>query len=334
MCRHERRQGTRGRARHALLLTVATSIVLLGQTPPPPGTGVPSNLFPLHQLDLHLHAGMERRVDLATWLDMAAADGRKVVVLLDHLELYRRTPEEYAAWREKEKLTQPAYALGPAGHRQLFAQFDAMAAARRDLVIFKGWEIFEGELETGMDLEAMRLVDVVGWHISPNNGRQPPDGQALLRRVRQVKAAQKQVPVPMILFHPFTMRIENIKRTAKAAGRDVAAITPAEYRFFHGDEQKQLAEELRGSSIYIEIGRGTGNDLRDPAAREALIADIRPLAEMGVQFTVSTDAHTPANLKATFRPEEFCGPLGVTPANTNTLVRELLAQRAIKSVAH
>src|SRR5690606_5807421 len=115
---------------------------------------------------------------------------------------------------------------------------------RKDLLIFKGWEISETELDTGMDLEARRMVEVVGWHISPANGRKAPDGQHLLRRARQVLEAQKQVPVPMILFHPFTMRVENIQRTAKAQGRDPKSITVEEYRFFHGDEQRQFAELL------------------------------------------------------------------------------------------
>jgi hypothetical protein len=46
---------------------------------------------------------MEREVDLNSWLEMAAADGRKAVLLLDHLELYRKTPEEYAKWKHNDQ---------------------------------------------------------------------------------------------------------------------------------------------------------------------------------------------------------------------------------------
>lgn len=294
--------------------------------PSPPGTTVQDALFALHEIDMHLHSGMERPVDMEEWLDMAVADGRKVVAMVDHLELYRQTPEEYEQWRAG-RFDQPPYELGVAGHEQFFAQVDRMAANRDDLIIFKGWEISEKEL-TDMDLDAMRLVDVIGWHISPNNGGEAPDGEHLIMRVEQVKKAQAEVPVPMILFHPFTMRIENIQRTAEKAGRDVASITAEEYRFFDGDEQERLAKALAGQSIYIEMARRTGRYLENPACREALIADLLPLAEMGVQFTVSTDAHGVGSYDEPFEPETFCKEVGCTPANTNTIIRELLAQRA------
>jgi hypothetical protein len=61
--------------------------------------------------------------------------------------------------------------------------------------------------------------------------------------------------------------------------------------------------------------------------REALIADIKPLAEGGVQFTVSTDAHGAAALRAPFGPDKYCTPCAITPRNTNTIIRELLALR-------
>jgi hypothetical protein len=37
-------------------------------------------------------------------------------------------------------------------------QFDAAASRQKDLLIFKGWEIYEGELDTGMDLDAVRRI--------------------------------------------------------------------------------------------------------------------------------------------------------------------------------
>jgi hypothetical protein len=171
---------------------------------------------------------------MQSWLDLAA-DGRKVVLMLDHLELYRKTPEEYAAWKHND---QPPYQLGPAGQRQFMSQVEAT----------------------------------------------PPDGQTLLRRVEQIKKAQQRMPVPMILIHPFTMRLENIQRTAKATGRDLKTLTVDEYRFFHADERQRLANALKGSSIYLEISNST----------------------------------------------EYCRDLGCNSANTNTILRELLALRAKK----
>jgi len=296
-----------------------------------PSTGLPETLFSLREMDMHLHSGMERRPPLKEWIDLAVKDGRRVMVLLDHLELYRKTPEAYQAW-VKEKNFQDWYTVGDAGHRALFADFDLQAKSRADVILFKGWEISEDELDTGVEEAPMRMVDVIGWHISPHNGGAPPDGAKLIKRIEQVKEVQKRFPIPMILFHPFTMRIENIQRTAKAKGVDPKTLTVADYRFFQPGQQERVAALLRGSSVYIEMASASAEYFKDPVVREAMIADIKPLAELGVQFEVSTDNHSVKDATESFRPEAYCAPCGVTPQNCNTLVRELLAQRAKHSV--
>jgi histidinol phosphatase-like PHP family hydrolase len=295
------------------------------------GQPIRQALFDLPEMDLHLHAGMEREVDLDSWLDLAVKDGRKVIVLLDHLELYRKSQRDYEAWRAQGKF-QAFYPVGPAGHKALMDDFER-AARRRDAVIFKGWEIYEGELDTGLEAAPMEMADLIGFHISPNHGRQAPDGRSLIRRARQAKEAQKRLPVPMVLFHPFPMRLENLQQTAKTQGRDPKTLTVADYRFFQPGEQQQLAELLRNSSIYLEISRATAGYFADPVCREALIADIKPLAEAGVQFVISTDNHGLKAAGMPFRPSLYCDPLGVTPLNTNAIVRELLALKAKRSLA-
>lgn len=302
------------------------------QVPPVPGTGLDEALFELSEIDLHLHSGMERPMPLSDWLDLAVADGRKIVALMDHLELYRKSPEEYEQWRAEEGV-QTRYAVGSEGHHQLIEDWSQAAAERDDLIIFKGWEIYEGELDIGLEYEAMRLVDVIGWHISAHDWGPPaPDGQHLLRRVEQIKAVQQEIPIPMIVFHPFYPRLSHIQQVAAGEGRDIAEISLSEYQYFHGDEQRRLAEALEGQSIYLEISHTITSYWEDPTCREALIAAIRPLAKLGVQFTVSTDAHGVRDAKHSFRPETYCEVLGCTPANTNTILRELLAQKTLKSI--
>jgi len=279
-----------------------------------PDSAAPGTLA-LHEMDLHLHSGMERETTLEHWLDLAAGAGRKFVALVDHLELYRKPPAEYETWRLEHGFL-ARYPLGAAGHKAVMDDF-AAAARRGGVKAVRGWEIYEGELDTGVEEAPMRLADVIGWHISPNNGRAAPNGQTLIRRAAQIKELQKRFPIPMILFHPFTMRIENLQRSAKKP------LTAADYRFFQPGEQEELIRILKGSSIYIEIARETGRCFEDPACREALIADIRPLADAGLQFTVSTDAHGVKDTWTKFQPETYCAALGVTPENTNGIVREL-----------
>jgi len=295
-----------------------------------PGQALAPGLFQLREMDLHLHSGMERPVDLQGWIDLAVADGRKVILLLDHLELYRKSSEQYEAWRDKGKF-QARYPLGSEGHKALYSDF-ASASQRKDVLIFRGWEVSEDELDSGLEMAPLRMADALGFHISPRNGSAPPNGQTLLKRVRQLKELQQQLPVPMILFHPFPMRIENLQRTAKSKGRDPRTITVKEYRFFRTGEQKELIRLLKGSSIYIEMNRDTEKYFDDPVCRKALIADILPLAQAGVQFTVSTDNHHLAAAKKPFAPDHYCGPTGVTPSHCNTIVRELLALRAKRAL--
>jgi hypothetical protein len=78
----------------------------------------------------------------------------------------------------------------------------------------------------------------------------------------------------------------------------------------------------------MEISRPTEACFKRPNCREAMIQDVRPLAAMGVQFTVSTDAHGIADAKRPFGSEGYAEALGVNPGNVNTIVRELLACKA------
>ena len=285
----------------------------------------PAPLYALREMDMHLHAGLERQLPLNDWLNVAAADGRKALVLLDHLELYRMTRAEYAKWAEEGHFRK-WYPMGSEGHRALMADFDK-AAARKDLVIFKGWEIGESELDEGIETMPMKMADVIGWHISPNHKGKAPDGQSLIHRIQQIKDVQKQFPVPMILFHPFSMRLEHLMAAEQKAGRDWKALTTDACRFFKPGEQEEVVRLLKDTSIYIEMSRGTEGYWDIPAMREAIIADVKPLAEAGVKFTVSTDSHSPADMKRPFDPARYCEPCGITVENANALVRDLLARK-------
>lgn len=71
------------------------------------------------------------------------------------------------------------------------------------------------------------MAEVIGSHISPNHGRAAPNGRSLIKRVNQIKEAQRQFPVPMILFHRSPMRLENLQRTAANLGSAKKPFTPS-----------------------------------------------------------------------------------------------------------
>jgi hypothetical protein len=291
------------------------------------GTGLPSALFELREMDMHNHSGKERDAPLNKWIDLSVKDGRKVMVILDHLELYRMPAKETKEWTEERKF-QDWYPTANDGHTALMKDLSSIEN-RDDIITFRGWEISEDELDTGIEVAPMKLAEVIGWHISPKNGGDAPNGQTLLKRASQVINIQKEFPIPMILFHPFSMRIENIQRTAEKSNRAIATISVDEYRFFKPGEQEQLIEVLRGQSVYIEISHDLSRYWDNKTVRESVIEDVRPLVEAGIQFAVSTDAHGVSSLN-NFNPNYYCDDLGITPKNTNAIVRELIAIRAIQ----
>lgn len=291
------------------------------------GTGLPSVLFELREMDMHNHSGKERDAPLHKWIDLSVKDGRKVMVILDHLELYRMPAKETKEWTEERKF-QDWYPTANDGHTALMKDLSSIEN-RDDIITFRGWEISEDELDTGIEVAPMKLAEVIGWHISPKNGGDAPNEQTLLKRASQVINIQKEFPIPMILFHPFSMRIENIQRTVEKSNRAIASISVDEYRFFKPGEQEQLIEVLRGQSVYIEISHDLSRYWDNKTVRESVIEDVRPLVEAGKQFAVSTDAHGVSSLN-NFNPNYYCDDLGITPKNTNAIVRELIAIRAIQ----
>lgn len=283
----------------------------------------------LRQMDMHIHCGLERRLPLNEWINLSVADGRKVFFCLDHLELYDRTPDECAQWA-KEEGVQQWYPMGRDGHRAFMADITRLAAERKDLLIFKGWEVAEFDLDDGVNYEPLKNAQVIGWHISPTHDGDEPNGALFIRRIKQIKEVQKKLNVPMILFHPFPARLGRLEKLAKKAVRTRESLTLAELRFFKPGEQEEVIRLLKDSSIYIEMGRGTEGYWDTPNMRAALIADIKPLADAGVKFTVSTDAHTPDSFKKPFHPEVYCEPCGITLDNASAIVDDLLARREKK----
>jgi histidinol phosphatase-like PHP family hydrolase len=282
--------------------------------------------YSLREMDMHIHCGLERRLPLNQWIDLSVADGRKVLFCLDHIELYDRTPKEYGEWAREEGVQQ-WYPMGREGHRAFIADIGTLAAARKDLLVFKGWEVAEFDLDDGVNYEPLKDAQIIGWHISSTHEGDEPNGALLIRRIKQVIEAQNKLDVPMILFHPFPARLGRMEKLAKKAGRTRESLTVDELRFFKPGQQEEVIRLLKDKSIYIEMGSGTEGYWDTPNTREALIADIKPLADGGVKFTVSTDAHTPDTFKKPIHPEVYCEPCGITAENANAIIRDLLTRQ-------
>ena len=310
-----------------LLSLIISSSYLLSAQQKTPGRCLKEGLFELNEIDMHVHAGKERPVPLDKWIDLFVMDGRKVLLLLDHLELYRMDDKRNKEWVNTKKFTDwyPNTKTG----KYDFIKDMASVKQRNDIITFMGWEIWEGEIDRELEKEPMKEAEFIGWHLSKAawNGKAPA-GKELITRARQIIEIQKEFPVPMIVFHPFIGYIQQVKENAEKSGRKISSIKKEEYRYFTTSEQKELIEVLNGTSVYIEISRGWSTLWNDPIVREAFIEDIRPLVKGGLKFTVSTDAHGEASFDQPYNPDYYCKDLGITSENANTIIRELLAIRA------
>jgi histidinol phosphatase-like PHP family hydrolase len=238
--------------------------------------------------------------------------------------------KENTEWIAKDKLTD--WYPNRENAKSDFMKDLSEASKRNDVLIFRGWEIWEGELDEGLEKGPMKDAEVIGWHISKAawDGK-APSGREIIQRAKQILEVQKEFPVPMIIFHPFKGFFDQIKANALKSGRSVSDIKKEEYRYFTPEQQKELIEILKGKSIYLEISRGWATLWDDPVVREAFIEDIHPLAEAGVKFTVSSDAHNKSSFKQPYKPEKYCSDLGITAENINSIVKELLDIRAGKT---
>lgn len=288
-------------------------------------------LFPINSIDLHIHAGQEKQVPLNEWVDLFVKNGRKVLLLLDHLELYRWSEQEHNDYIKRHKLSN--WYPNMETDKVDFMNDIRTIQNRTDALIFRGWEIWEGELDEGLDKEPMKDAEVIGWHISKAawDGKAPA-GKEFISRARQILEVQKEFPVPMIIFHPFRTYYDEVRKLATKAGRDIKSIKKDEYRYFTSAQQKEVIGLLAGSSVYVELSKGFMSLWSDPVVREAFIDDIKPLVDAGVKFTVSTDAHDLPDVTAPYNPEEQCRALGISTENVNSVIRELLAIRARKNL--
>jgi histidinol phosphatase-like PHP family hydrolase len=272
-------------------------------------------LFTPNQLDFHYHSGLEREPGLSidAWIDRAVARGRRCFLAVDHLELYR--PEPY-----KKYVKEPRYPPGPDGLRQFLKDVDRVRQ-RRDVLVFSGWEVIEGEIDAGLDWEALGLVDAVGWHIGHHGGHE------LLRRIRTVKEVQKRLPIPMILYHPFRKRGPRPETSEGKAVADLRCLTP--------EVQREMIDLLGDSSIHLEINVDWvfGYKWRDPKIRQAHTEDVRPLAEAGLSFTIGSDDHRFEDQTGLYDPDLLCATYGITARQVNRIVGEILTHRALSGLA-
>ena len=286
-------------------------------------------------LDFHFHGGLEREPDLSLeqwvmmaqnsrqnpppamasipksdWLKRQESVGRSCFLIVDHLELYR--PERHAITRKY--VPKPRYPLEPSGRKAFIAEVDALRAARKDLIVFSGWEALETDFDTGLDMPALEMVDCVGWHIGK-------DQEGHVPRARQIRDLQRKLAKPMIMYHPFRQPIPREGETA------------ASLRQLTSEQQKRLIDVLGNSSVYLEINISVLIQYwPKPARRQAFTDDLRPLVEAGLEFAVGSDWHRREDMEY-YEPERYLADLGIPARQVTGIVGDLLTRSRKEAIS-
>jgi len=261
-------------------------------------------------VDCHLHAGLERRETLDVVFRRLREDGRRIVGLVDHAELYVEDPPQWAA----AALDEAAGRLDVAGlseqySRRLegpaaFYRASRESAARfgEGLVVAVGLEV-SGDWLDRIPQEWLDGADFLGICTSqPRPGR--PWGEHMAELVRRAAARRTRSRMGLVLHHPFRWRILEL-------GRDPAARIPEAAGFTEADA-RAAADALSEAGAVAELNFASywqfAKDARLlAAAKEAF--DL--LREAGARFSIGSDAHAITSLPAPYRPSEAMTAFGI-----------------------
>jgi len=264
--------------------------------------------------DCHLHAGLERRETFDEVFEYLVADGREIVGLVDHAELYVEEPPRWAALG----LAEAAKRAERAGIVDLYRKRlrgpdvfyrEARAAARgsgQGLRVGVGLEV-SGDYLGRIDPDWLDGADFMGICTS-----QPRDGAdwgghlaGLLRKARALLGGRT---LGLVLNHPIRWRLLDLAREGRGPFPFAGGLTEADARV--------VVEALRNAGAVAEVNFASywhfSKDERMlRAAREALTM----LRDAGARFSLGSDFHAVAGLPTSYAPSDALEALGLTVAD-------------------
>ena len=261
------------------------------------------------ELDLHVHAGLERVDALERMLAFAEADGRAVCGLLDHAELYGRAlprwgGESLDAADAAPVLPDKATPL----ERRLEGPHVFYESVREAVARYGGPVRFVVGLEVGTELlrelprQWLDGAEFLGICSGLPKGR--AWGEYLADAVRRARGLAGDRAI--IVHHPFRWRLVTL---AEEIERNPYAVDPA--TLFTERDADALAEAARENGAYVEVNVATfQNWARDGCVRMLARRALDWLRERGVAFSLGSDMHA---VPARYSPEEVCEELGVGP---------------------
>jgi len=274
---------------------------------------VPPTDTPLRpeSVDCHLHAGLERRETLDEVFEYLRADGREIVGLVDHAELYVKTPPSWAALG----LTEAATRAERAGIVDLYRKRlrgpgvfyrEAREAAGRSgegMQVGIGLEV-SGDYLGKIDPGWLDGADFLG--ICTPQPRDGADwGGHLAGLIRKAKALLGEREIGLVLNHPFRWRLLDLAREGRSALPFAGGLTEADARV--------TADALGDAGAVAEVNFASYWHLSKDermlrAAREAFAL----LRDAGARFSLGSDFHAVNGLPVRYAPSDALRDLGLT----------------------
>ncbi len=289
--------------------------------------------LPPEAIDCHVHAGLERSQGLEAMLRYCRDDGREVVGLLDHAELYFEDPPDWAAIgleyaerrvAEIDELADMADVYrcrlgGPAGFYG--SAREGIRLYGEGMRVAVGIEISGHSLEAGLVpagwLDGADFIGICTTQPPPEGGNRRPWGEHLAKLVSLADTLRGGRDMGLVLHHPFRWRLYEMARASsfsipKAAGfteedarvtaralADAGAIAEANFASFYAEYIRQEVGGDRAQEV-IAAARGAFARLREAGAASTL------------KFSIGSDLHAVPHALGVYRPSEMLEALGLT----------------------
>lgn len=250
---------------------------------------------PVHAVDLHYHAGMERKpgCSIVDHLHFAKVTGRWILGVTDH---------DYYLRGEGAKTPGKAYPyeFNLSGLAQFRDEVRSAARGFPDLLV-----CFSIELGARRDLSTvpdpfLEVCDFLICEAAPLATDRSATDELRLHRVQQIRDLMDRAGKPAFLAHPFRLAVDRLvfgdidPQLAFAPARPRLDFDDEELNSFFGQDIRAMARACRRCDVAVEVSGHTcwrvlGLSL--PVLYDLLCAAVRTLRDEGVELVPGSDQH-------------------------------------------
>jgi hypothetical protein len=262
------------------------------------------------RIDCHIHAGLERHESLEFAFGVLKHDGREIVGLLDHAELYMKTPPTWAdlaliesAQRLDEGSLVDLFRKRLRGPEVFYRQArDAIARYGVGMKCAVALEISGASLEK-IDPGWLDGADYLGICTTQPSGKRSW-GEHMAKLIAAADALRGGRDIGIVLHHPFRWRMLELAASSLVDPPRAAGFTP--------DDARVTAQALADAGAVAEVNYASYYHLRRfpqliTAAREAF----EVLKEAGATFSLGSDAHWLSSPNFEYEPKTALKEFGV-----------------------